>query len=104
MLLGTSFESCLTEHNASLMPAREARATYDALVQSESVADYVTAFRQSLRELTGTQFHPAGSALLDFIKGLNATSFRTTRPRVGISQSNKPISKPRTMSTTSKLQ
>ena len=64
------FESCLTEQYASLMPAREARATYDALVQRGSVADYVIAFRQSLRELAGTQFHPAGSALLDFIKGL----------------------------------
>ena len=62
------FESCLTEQYASLMPAREARTVYDGLFQEGFVADYVTAFRQSLRELSGTVFHPGGSALFDFIK------------------------------------
>ena len=63
------FESCLTGQFASLMPAREARSPYDQLTQQGSVADYVTAFRQSLRELTGSHFNPGGSALFDFIKG-----------------------------------
>lgn len=54
------------------MPEREAREKYDTLVHKDSVATFVRDFRQCMRELSGTNFHPAGSAMLDFLKKLKA--------------------------------
>ena len=68
----SKFESCMTEQYSSLMPEREARTKYDTLVHKDSVATFVRDFRQCLRELSGTNFHPAGSAMLDFLKKLKA--------------------------------
>jgi len=68
----SKFESCMTEQYSSLMPEREARTKYDTLVHKDSVATFVRDFRQCMRELSGTNFHNAGSAMLDFLKKLKA--------------------------------
>ena len=68
----SKFESCMTEQYSSLMPERKARTKYDTLVHKDSVTTFVRGFRQCMRELSGTNFHPAGSAMLDFLKKLKA--------------------------------
>ncbi len=66
------FVSCMTEHFASLMPAREARAKYDRLTQTGSVANFLTEFRLCIRELTGTPFYPSGNAIIDVMTKFKA--------------------------------
>ena len=66
----SKFESCMTEHYASLMPEREAHAKYDALEHEDTVSNFVSASRQCIRELSGTVYHPGGSAVIDFLRKL----------------------------------
>ena len=66
----SKFESCQTEHYGSLMPEREARAKYDALEHEDTVSNFVSAFRQCIRELSGTVYRPGGSAVIDFLRKL----------------------------------
>ncbi|DBA91493.1 TPA: hypothetical protein ACH3X1_003124 [Trebouxia sp. C0004] len=66
------FEHFMLDSLGSLQPATEVRTACDAMVQSEydTVSEFVREFRLKERELIGTPYHPAGSAIIDFIKKL----------------------------------
>ena len=52
------------------MPESDTRAKYDALQRHDTVTNFVSAFRQVMRQLSGTVYHPAGSAVIDFLRKL----------------------------------